>query len=179
MPNPHQNVQSLGAGGMYGTNTVYGGGGQAVARSEMDESRMGIGRQPSAEYPAGYLGTIRSRRDDRGRPSSTSDTVLNGIKNRIGQKSYQRGVHRGERIDPSDYYYPSGLEADRGIKRQMRGVKVGNTTLTKKNADNIKLVPAPHLPNDGKAGPTVKSDSPGQINQRRAQQWSPLKPRWQ
>ena len=66
MPNPHHNVQSLGAGGMYGTNTVYGGGGQAVARSEMDESRMGVRRQPSAEYPAGYLGTIRSRRDDRG-----------------------------------------------------------------------------------------------------------------
>jgi len=62
MPNLHQNVQSLGAGGMYGTNTVYGGGGQAVARSEMDESRMGVGRQPSAEYPDGYLGTIRSRR---------------------------------------------------------------------------------------------------------------------
>lgn len=178
MPNPHQNVQSLGAGGMYGTNTVYGGGGQPVARSEMDESRMGIGRQPSAEYPDGYLGTIRSRRDDRGRPSSTSDKVLNSVKNRIGQKSYQRGVHRGERIDPSDYYYPAGMEADRGIKRQMRGVKMGNTTHTKKNADNIKLVPAPHLPNDGKAGPTVKSDSPGQINQRRADQWAPMKPKW-
>lgn len=176
--NLHQNVQSLGAGGMYGTNTVYGGGGQAVARSEMDESRMGVGRQPSAEYPDGYLGTIRSRRDDRGRPSSTSDKVLDSMKNRVGQKSYQRGVHRGERIDPSDYYYPSGLEADRGIKRQMRGVKMGNTTHVKKNADNVKLVPAPHLPNDGKAGPTVKSDSPGQINQRRADQWSPLKPKW-
>jgi hypothetical protein len=178
MPNLHQNVQSLGAGGMYGTNTVYGGGGQAVARSEMDESRMGVGRQPSAEYPDGYLGTIRSRRDDRGRPSSTSDKVLDSIKNRVGQKSYQRGVHRGERIDPSDYYYPAGLEADRGIKRQMRGVKTGNTTLVKKNADNVKLVPAPHLPNDGKAGPTVKSDSPCPINKRRADLWSPLKPKW-
>jgi hypothetical protein len=134
MPNLHQNVQNLGAGGMYGTNTVYGGGGQAVARSEMDESRMGVGRQPSAEYPDGYLGTIRSRRDDRGRSSSTSDTVLDSMKNRVGQRSYQRGVHRGERIDPSDYYYPEGFEPDRGLKRQMRGVQVGNTIQTKRNS---------------------------------------------
>ena len=95
MPNLHQNVQNLGAGGMYGTNTTYGGGGVPIARSEIDESRMGIGRQPSAEYPDGYLGTIRSRRDDRGRSSSTSDTVLDSMKNRVGQRSYQRGVHRG------------------------------------------------------------------------------------
>ena len=155
-----------------------GGQGTPVARGELDSMRIGTGRVPSAEYPDGYLGTIRSRRDDRGRPSSTSDKVLDSMKNRVGQKSYQRGVHRGERIDPSDYYYPAGLEADRGIKRQMRGVKMGNTTLVKKNADNVKLVPAPHLPNDGKAGPTVKSVSPGQINQRRADQWSPLKPKW-
>ncbi len=48
---PSQNIQNLGASGMYGTNTTYGGGGQAVARSELDFLRMGVGRQPSAEYP--------------------------------------------------------------------------------------------------------------------------------
>jgi hypothetical protein len=178
MPNLHQNVQNLGAGGMYGTNTTYGGGGVPVARSELDTSRMGVGRQPSAEYPDGYLGTIRSRRDDRGRPSSTSDTVLDGMKNRVGQRSYQRGVHRGERIDPSDYYYPEGFEPDRGIKRQMRGIQVGNTIQTKKNSDNMKLVPAPHLPNDGKAGPLAKSDSPMQINQVRQNQMRSMSPSW-
>ena len=30
MANLHQNIQYLGAGGMYGTNTTYGGGGTAV-----------------------------------------------------------------------------------------------------------------------------------------------------
>ena len=102
MPNTHQNIQSLGAGGMYGTNTVYGGGGVPVARSELDFLRLGVGRAPQAEYPDGYLGTIRSRRDDRGRPSSTSDNVLDSLKTRIGQRGYQRGVHRGERIDASE-----------------------------------------------------------------------------
>lgn len=178
MPNLHQNVQNLGAGGMYGTNTTYGGGGVPVARSELDFLRIGVGREPSAEYPDGYLGTIRTRRDDRGRPNSTSDKVLDSMKNRVGQRSYQRGVHRGERIDPSDYYYPEGFEADRGIKRQMRGKVVGNVISTKRNSDLAKFAPAPHLPNDGKAGPTVKSDSPILINQKRVDQWSRMKPSW-
>jgi hypothetical protein len=51
MPGTHQNVQNLGANGMYGTNTNYGGGGVPVARSELDFLRLGVGRQPSAEYP--------------------------------------------------------------------------------------------------------------------------------
>ena len=178
MPNLHQNVQSLGAGGMYATNTTYGGGGVPVARSEMDFLRMGVGREPQAEYPNGYLGTIRSRRDDRGRSSSTSDKVLDGVKNRVGQRSYQRGVHRGERIDPSDYYYPSGLEADRGIKRQMKSVQVNGVRMAKRNADVAKLAPAPHLPNDGKAGPSVRSDSPYVMNQKRVSQLSNMRPGW-
>jgi len=179
MPGPHQNVQSLGANGMYGTYAAYGAGGQPTARSELDFLRMGVGREPSAEYPDGYLGTIRTRRDDRGRPNGTSEKVLDSMKSRVGQRSYQRGVHRGERIDPSDYYYPSGFEADRGIKRQMKGVQVGSTIVTRRNADKSKFAPAPHLPNDGKAGPNVRSDSPMLINGRRVSQMQRMKPGWQ
>jgi hypothetical protein len=172
----HQNIQNLGAGGMYGTNTSYGGGGVPVARSELDFLRLGVGRQPSAEYPDGYLGTIRTRRDDRGRPGSTSENVLDSLKTRIGQRAYQRGVHRGERIDASDYYYPEGLDATRGIVRQMEAVKTGNTWSSKRNTIKSELVPAPHLPNDGKSN--LQSTSPAEINQRRAQQLGTLKPNW-
>lgn len=178
MPNTHQNIQNLGAGGMYGTNTVYGGGGVPVARSELDFLRMGVGRAPQAEYPDGYLGTIRSRRDDRGRPSSTSDNVLDSLKARVGQRSYQRGVHKGERIDASEYYYPDGLDNMRGIKRQMKASKDGNVFRSKRNVENALLVPAPHLPNDGKAGPTVKSDSPMAINKGRADKLARMRPQW-
>lgn len=174
----HQNVQALGAGGMYGTNTNYGGGGTPVARSELDFLRLGVGRQPSAEYPDGYLGTIRSRRDDRGRPSSTSDKVMDSLKIRVGQRSYQRGVHRGERIDMQDYYYPEGLENTAGISRQMQASVEGAIYRAQRHAPVSKLVPAPHLPNDGKAGPTVKSDSPMQINQARQDQMARMKPQW-
>jgi hypothetical protein len=178
MANNHQNVQNLGANGMYGTNTTFGGGGMPVARGELDFLRIGVGRVPSAEYPDGYLGTIRTRRDDRGRPASTSDKVLDSMKVRIGQKSYQRGVHRGERIDPSDYYYPGALKADRGIKRQMRAKYDGNVYMSTRYVENQKLVPAPHLPNDGKAGPNVRSDSPYNMDEKRVSQLSNMRPAW-
>jgi hypothetical protein len=176
MANTHQNIQNLGAGGMYGTNTNYGGGGVPIARSELDFARMGVGRAPQAEYPDGYLGTLRSRRDDRGRASGTSDRVLDSLKARVGQRSYQRGVHRGERIDASDYYYPAGLDNQRGIKRQMRGQKVGTVILSKRNVENSTIAPAPHLPNDGKAN--MRSTSPLEIDQRRVQQFSRMRTPW-
>ena len=176
MPNTHQNVQNLGAGGMYGTNTNYGGGGVPVARSELDFLRLGVGRTPQAEYPDGYLGTIRTRRDDRGRNSSTSDRVLDGLKVRVGQRTYQRGVHRGERIDVQDYYYPEGLDNMRGIARQMKGRKQGNVIVTKRNADQAMFAPAPHLPNDGKAN--MRSTSPMSLDKRRVDQMSRMRPGW-
>jgi len=176
MANNHQNVQNLGAGGMYGTNTSYGGGGVPVARSELDFLRLGVGRAPQAEYPDGYLGTIRSRRDDRGRSTGTSDNVLNALKVRIGQRSYQRGVHRGERIDVQDYYYPEGLENSRGISRQMRGKRVGSTIRTKRNVEDAMAAPAPHLPNDGKAN--MRSTSPMALDKRRVDQVARMRPAW-
>ena len=178
MPQAHQNVQNLGASGLYGTNTNFGGGGMPVARGELDFLRIGVGRVPSAEYPDGYLGTIRSRRDDRGRPSSTSDTVLNSMKQRLGQRGYQRGVHRGERIDPSDYYYPTDLDPARGIKRQKKAQFDGNTWMSARYVENQKLVPAPHLPNDGKAGSNVRSDSPYNVDAKRVAQLSNMRPSW-
>jgi hypothetical protein len=170
----HQNIQNLGAGGMYGTNTVYGGGGQPVARSELDFLRLGVGRTPQAEYPDGYLGTIRTRRDDRGR--GTSDNVLNALKVRVGQRSYQRGVHRGERIDVQDYYYPEGLEPTRGLTRQLKSVKIGNTLQSPRYVENAMAAPAPHLPNDGKAN--MRSTSPMSLDKHRVDQMARMRTPW-
>lgn len=176
MSSPHQNTQSLGANGMYGTYTNYGGGGVPVARGELDYLRMGVGREPSAEYPDGYLGTIRTRRDDRGRPNSVSEQVMAGLKVRQTQRGYQRGVHRGERIDPGDYYLPPELQMDRGIRRQMAAAKKGFPVA--RFAPVFALAPAPHLPNDGKAGPSVRSDSPYNMNTFRNSQLANMRPGW-
>ena len=161
---------------MQGTYTNYGGGGTPVARSELDFLRIGVGRAPQAEYPDGYLGTIRSRRDDRGRPTSTSDNVLNSLKVRVGQRSYQRGVHKGERIDSAGYYYPEGLENTRGIARQMKAAKDGNVYRSQRNVENAMAAPAPHLPNDGKAN--MRSTSPQSLDTRRVDQMARMRPTW-
>ena len=47
-----------------------------------------------------------------------------------------------------------------------------------RNTEVAKLVPAPHLVNDGKAGPSVRSDSPYTINQKRVSQLSNMRPGW-
>lgn len=149
MPQSHQNWQYLGASGYQGAYTTTGGGGTPVVpRSQMDFLRLGVGRTPEAEYPDGYLGTIRSRRDDRGKPT---DTILDSLKNRSAQRSYQRGVHKGSVIDPADYFLPPELAADRGLKMQARAKKVGNTLMVARQAPDQHLADAPALVNDGKA----------------------------
>ena len=167
---PSQNWQSLGGGGMYGYNN-QGGAGTSVARDEMDASRIGVGRVPSAEYPDGYLGTIRSRRDDR---------LLDSVKNRVNQKAYQRGVHKGERIEPSMYFWPEGLSDMTGIERQMKATRTRvngvNVYLSERNGPQVQLTPAPHLVNDGKSN--MMADQPGEINERRKAMLAYLKPAW-
>ena len=153
-----QNTQSLGAGGMYGTYTAVGGGGSPVSHRDLDALRIGQGRTPSAEYPDGYLGTIRSRREDR---------MLDSLKNRLTQRSYQRGVHKGERIDQSDYLWPEALQPDRGLVNEARGLKTGPL---------LSLAPAPHLVNDGKAN--TKANTPVQINPVRVAQLDRMRPAW-
>ena len=104
-------------------STVQGGGASGfngnvqslTFRDPVDAARSMMGqRAPSAEYPDGYLGTIQSRREDR---------VLNTVKERLNERGYQRGVHKGERIDPSDYYWPSGYGPDSGTQRQSRAIQ--------------------------------------------------------
>ena len=164
---PQQNWQNTGGSGFCGTYTNYGGGGLPVARSDMDFKRMGTARTPSAEYPDGYLGTIRSRRDDR---------LLDSIKTRVGDKSYQRGVHKGEKIDVSNYLWPDTFQPDAGLRREAMAKQVGNVLMAPRFAPNPILVPGPHLVNDGKAD--HRANEPGEINERRARQFDRMKPSW-
>lgn len=167
---PQQNWQSIGGQGMSGYNNM-GGQGTPVARGELDAIRIGTGRVPSAEYPDGYLGTIRSRRDDR---------LLDSIKNRVNQKAYQRGVHKGERIEPSAYYWDMEMRPDRGLKRQMKAKPVnvngGVVYMVPRNGMDLRLIPAPHLVNDGKSN--MRSDQDMAMNVQRANQLKYLKPVW-
>lgn len=119
----------------------------------------------------GYLGTIRSRRDDR---------LLDSIKNRVNQKAYQRGVHKGERIEPSMYFWPDSVSNQTGIQRQMKAVLTNDQGTmvyrVPRNAPQSFLAPAPHLVNDGKAN--TSSDAPLEQNARRQAMLAYLRPAW-
>lgn len=101
-----------------GPGSNYGGGGSVNMvgyRDILDARRsMATGRIPQAEYPDGYLGNVNSRREDR---------LLQGVKSRLTQRSYQRGVHKGERIDPRDYYWTDQVNPEIGLEYENRGLK--------------------------------------------------------
>jgi hypothetical protein len=107
-------------------NTVGGGGGMGpYFRDAMDARRSAYNRTPEAMYPDGYLGTINSRRGDR---------LLDSLKNRQNQRSYQRGVHKGERIDPGDYFFPGQFQPDMGLKRLAQGMPFDTEVLVERFA---------------------------------------------
>lgn len=81
-------------------------------RSRLDAVRSG--RVPEAEYPSGYLGTTRTRREDR--------TVAHGGNNTGGtEKSYARGVHVGSRVPPDAYFWPEDVYPSLGLELQAKG----------------------------------------------------------
>jgi len=104
---------------------TYGGGGSYKSdviqyRSNLDAARAGHGQVPFAQYPDGYLGSLsQDRRQDK---------LLDAVQKQLNKKSYQRGVHKGEKIDRSDYFWPADFKPDRGLAREARtAVFNGNT----------------------------------------------------
>lgn len=133
---------------------VQGGINAIPFRSGLDARRsMQNNRTPSAEWPDGYLGTIQSRREDR---------LLDSVKNRVNQKSYQRGVHKGERIDPSDYFWPEQFQPTDGLAQQARGLRYSSRIYSGRPT---------RLVNDGKA-------PVGVIDPTRQDYLRSMRPKW-
>jgi hypothetical protein len=123
-------------------NTAGGGGGMGpYFRDALDARRSAWNRTPEAMYPDGYLGTINSRRGDR---------LLDNLKTRQNQRSYVRGVHKGERIDPADYLDPPQLKPDRGLRRMAAGTPFDTEVLVQRNAPKLNLLPQYDLAQDMK-----------------------------
>lgn len=96
-----------------------GGGGKTLAgyRDLLDAKRsVATPRTPNAEYPDGYLGNVNSRREDR---------LLNAVQSRLTQRNYQRGVHKGEKIDNNDYFWPPEFNNESGLRAQAVGRRWG------------------------------------------------------
>lgn len=113
--------------------TTYGGGGSiggtagAVQyRSPLDAKRAAAGQLPQAEYPDGYLGTIIDRQQDK---------LLASVQERLTDRSYQRGVHKGAKIDGSDYFWDTSVVDPMGrIRAESRAVNTGYTMQVRRYA---------------------------------------------
>lgn len=101
-------------------------------RDEKDRRLAAFGASPDTMHPDGYLGTITNRRQDK---------LLNSL-HRKNHRSYSRGVHKGERINPGDYVWPEEFTPWLGLQLQAEGKKFAPP-----GAEPVRLT------NDGKAGP--------------------------
>jgi hypothetical protein len=106
---------------------TYGGGGFTNSahtagavqyRTPLDAERAAAGQLPMAEYPDGYLGTITDRHQDK---------LLDAVQNKLTERSYQRGVHKGAKIARQDYFWPDGFEPDKRLKQQAHARRTGST----------------------------------------------------
>lgn len=110
-----------------GATAVGAGGTPSGFRSDLDARRSVAGRTPDAEYPDGYLGNVGSRREDR---------LLSAVQNRLTGRSYQRGVHKGDKIGSEDYFWPANFNPESGLQAQAAGVKwtaIGSTPVEQIN----------------------------------------------
>lgn len=129
-----------------------------VFRDQMDARRSMWRRTPDAEYPDGYLGTIVGRRQDR---------LLKAIGKQMNRRVYDRGVHKGERIDQSDYFWPGDQHPMRGLVAQAEG----------RRQAPIQTVPERMLVNDGKSLP-YDNAALVLLDPNRRDQLKRLSPRW-
>lgn len=133
------------------------GGPSPFFHDDLDRARSQWRSTPEATYPDGYLGTINTRRQDR---------LLNGLKQRTANKPYTRGIHKGERRDPSDYIWPEEMHPFTGLERQAMGLKYV--------PPGLGLEVGQHLVNNGKNPDSWKQGN----DPDRAAQLRKLAPPW-
>jgi hypothetical protein len=100
------------------TEAAYRGpewtGADPFFRDSLDRTRSGFRATPEAQYPDGYLMPFKARRD----------RIYDGLKvGREQSKPYDRGVHHGERIDPSDYIWPEEFNLMSGLVNESKGLR--------------------------------------------------------
>ena len=75
-----------------------GGYGEGVYRSSIDAARANAGaRMGEAGYPDGYLGDSTIRQENK---------LARNVTERMTDRAYQRGVHRGGKMPREEYSWP-------------------------------------------------------------------------
>lgn len=138
-------------------------GPEPVFRNPKDRQLAAFGATPDTQHPDGYLGTMSSNR--------RQDKLLDSVK-RQNHRSYSRGVHKGERVNPGDYLWPEEFNLQTGLVLQAQGLKFAPP-----GAEPIRLT------NDGKAGPRgiprgLDRPQQEQIDMQRRSMLKRLVPTW-
>lgn len=144
-----------------GTQATFGPA--PVFRSAKDELMSGVRTAVDAQYPDGYLGTMSANR--------RQDKIL-GTLSRMNARQYSRGVHKGERINTGDYFWPDEFNKYTGLEMQAQGKRFAPV-----GAEPVRLT------NDGKVGPRgiprgTDENQAQQISPERRSQLKSLAPRW-
>lgn len=133
-------------------------------RSAKDRQLAAFGASPDAQFPDGYIGTS-------GASTRRQDKLLDSV-HRQNHRSYSRGVHKGERVNPGDYVWPAEFNLMTGIEYEAAGVKFAPP-----GAQPVRLT------NDGKAGPRgiprgLEREDQEIIDMQRQSMMRTLLPRW-
>lgn len=153
--------------------TVYGGGGgygtdSLTARDPLDAKRIAAGFAPGASYPDGYLSTSRT---DRQEGKLAIDA------NRLGPGSYQRGVHKGDKVGNDAYFWDDNMNPDMGLQRQARSVPVNQEGATVLQSQ--RFAPTGDVPTHLVAGGRLQNPgAPESIDPVRAARMKPMLPPW-
>jgi hypothetical protein len=134
-------------------------------RDAKDRQLAAFGSSPDTQHPDGYLGT-------QGATTRRSDKLLDSV-HRQNHRSYSRGVHKGERVNPGDYMWPDEFNPQTGLARQM----VTDLKHAPVGAEPVRLT------NDGKAGPRglprgLGREQMEQIDMQRRSMLKQLTPNW-
>jgi hypothetical protein len=104
-------------------------------------------RTPDATYPDGYLGTLNTRRGDR---------LLDGLKQRMNNRPYTRGIHKGERIDGRDYFWPAEFNQWTALEMEAEGLKFFPPGIA-------EYLPDERYPTDRRVGPRGVPNNDGNV----------------
>jgi hypothetical protein len=143
-------------------------GPEPLIRDSLEASRLAWRKLPEAEYPDGYLSTATTTR--------RADKISNAIWR--NQKSYNRGIHKGSRVDMSDYLWPEEFGLESGVVNQA-------TTGLRYSSPAYGVEPV-QLTNDGRPGPRDVAGMDGRPNTgvpvipdpQRAAQLGRMRPPW-
>lgn len=146
-----------------GMGTAASFGPTPVFRNGKDEMLSGYRSSPDAQYPDGYLGTMSANR--------RQDKIL-GTLSRMNARQYSRGVHKGERINAGDYFWPEEFNNMTGLILESKGKKFAPV-----GAEPVRLT------NDGKVGPRgipsmQGEEQPAQMSPEQRSRLKNLAPRW-